>query len=119
MPELTSTKLVIYLDIQLFLIGKSPFSLQDTALFAPPNVICNAHLSNAFAKQTSKTTPPHVQTMHAERREQRCGSRDVPLLLCRSFALCSATYLVRHTRYTTLFGHPTCPWPSFRPWDNQ
>ena len=26
MPELTSTKLVIYLDIQLFLIGKSPFA---------------------------------------------------------------------------------------------
>ena len=67
MPELTCTKLVIYLDIQLFLIGNSPFSLQDTALLAPPNVICNVHLPNPFAKQTSKTTPPHVQTMNAER----------------------------------------------------
>ena len=59
MPELTCTKLVIYLDIQLFLIGKSPFSLQDTALFAPQkrNLQCTLVKRIRQADKQNNTAP--------------------------------------------------------------
>ena len=100
MPELTCTKLVIYLDIQLFLIGKSPFCLQDTALLAPPNVICNVHLPNAFAKQTSETTLPHGQTTRAERGGKPHYARhDVPPFMPFVSALLRYIFCPPYTLY--------------------